>query len=140
MAQNKYLKLWRPIIGLHSLHQVEESISFFQWYIDVSDKIPKWLLILDTTNAKTAITHPEYFILASLTQIFFISLIAFLFRYKEKTTTVLIVIYLSGLSFFFVWHILSSYFAHAYAPVMVTCLLGLYMIPSWLYKLFVKPD
>ena len=43
MKTNKYLHLWLPIMGLHALHQVEESISFWQWYIDFVDKIPSWL-------------------------------------------------------------------------------------------------
>ena len=134
---NKYFKLWIPIIGLHALHQLEESISFFQWYIDFADKIPKWLLIVDVNNAKMIVSHPEYFILASIAQIFFVSLIAFLFRHKETASKILIFIYLLGLTFFLVWHVLSSYFAHSYPPVMVTCLIGLYVIPYWLYKLIV---
>jgi len=133
---NIYLKLWKPIIGLHALHQLEESISFFQWYIDYADKIPKCLLFLNLNIAKMATAHPEYFIIASVAQIFFVSLIAFIFRHKENTTKILIFIYLLGLTFFFVWHILASYFAHSYAPIMVTCLIGLYLIPVWAYKLF----
>ena len=43
METNKYIHLWLPIIGLHTLHQLEESISFWQWYIDFVDKIPQWL-------------------------------------------------------------------------------------------------
>ena len=39
MQTNKYLSLWVPTMGLHALHQVEESISFWQWYIDFVDKI-----------------------------------------------------------------------------------------------------
>ena len=43
MESNRYIHLWLPIMGLHTLHQVEESISFWQWYIDFVDKIPQWL-------------------------------------------------------------------------------------------------
>ena len=136
MSTNIYFKLWTPIIGLHALHQLEESISFFQWYIDYAYKIPKWLLILNLNIAEMATSHREYFIVASVAQIFFVSLIAFIFRHKENMTKFLIFIYLLGLTFFFVWHILSSYFAQSYAPIMVTCLIGLYLIPIWIYKLF----
>ena len=142
MATNRYLKLWMPIIGLHALHQLEESISFFQWYFDYADKIPKWLLIINLNIAKTIILHPEYFILASIGQLISVTLMAFIFRRKENMTKTLIFIYLLGLTFFLIWHILSSYFSHSYAPIMVTCLLGLYLIPNWIYKLFLlnKPD
>ena len=58
------------MIGLHGLHQLEESISFFQWYIDNESKIPNWLLITSIENGKTIINHPEYFILASFAQLF----------------------------------------------------------------------
>jgi len=133
---NIYLKLWKPIIGLHALHQLEESISFFQWYVDSANKIPKCLLILNVNIAEMATSHPEYFIIASVAQILFVSLIAFIFRHKENATKILIFIYLVGLTFFLVWHILASYFAHSYAPIMVTCLMGLYLIPVWAYKLF----
>jgi hypothetical protein len=142
MAANRYLKLWMPIIGLHALHQLEESIGFFQWYIDYADKIPKWLLIINLNIAKKIILHPEYFIVASIGQLFFVTLVAFIFRRKENMTKVLIFIYLFGLAFFLIWHILSGYFAHSYAPIMVTCLLGLYLIPNWTYKMFLlnKPN
>jgi len=133
---NIYLKLWKPIIGLHALHQLEESISFFQWYIDYADKIPKWLLILNLDIAKMTIVHPEYFIVATIAQIFFVLLLAYIFRHNENVTKILILIYLLGLTFVFVWHILSSYLAHSYAPIMVTCLIGLYLIPVWVFKLF----
>jgi hypothetical protein len=68
MNSNRYLKFWLPVIGLHALHQLEESISFFKWYIENAAKIPYCLLITSIDNAKTAITHPEYFIFASLGQ------------------------------------------------------------------------
>jgi hypothetical protein len=68
MNSNKYLKFWLPVIGLHALHQLEESINFFQWYIENATKIPNCFLITSIDNAKTAITHPEYFIFASLGQ------------------------------------------------------------------------
>lgn len=124
------------MIGLHGLHQLEESISFFQWYIDNASKIPNWLLIQNLGNANKIINHPEFFILASIAQLSFVSLIAFIFRRKETTTKYLITIYLFGLSFFLVWHILSSYFAHSYAPIMVTCIGGLYLIPTWVKKIY----
>lgn len=136
MKTNRLLKLWLPIIGLHALHQLEESISFFQWYIENATKIPKWLLITSTDNARIIITHPEYFILVSFGQLFFTTLLAFLFRHKEKATKLLLFIYISGLTFFLVWHILTSYLAHSYAPIMVTSIGGLYFTPIWMYKLF----
>jgi len=135
-TDNIFFKLWKPIIGLHALHQIEESIGFFQWYVDHADKIPKWLLILNVKIADLAISHPEYFVIASVAQILFVLLIAFIFRHKENMTKILIYIYLFGLSFFLIWHILSSYFAHSYAPIMVTCLTGMYLIPTWICKLF----
>lgn len=136
MKTTRLLKLWLPIIGLHALHQLEESISFFQWYIENASKIPNWLLITSINNARIVITHPEYFILASLGQLFFISLLAFLFRHKEKATKFLLFTYIVGLTFFLVWHVLTSYIAHSYAPIMVTCIGGLYFIPIWINKLF----
>lgn len=136
--QNRYLKLWMPIIGLHALHQLEESIGFFQWYIDNADKIPKWLLIVSVEHAKKLVDYPSLFIIASFAQIFFVLLLAFIFRRNEKITKYLMLIYLLGLSYFFVWHILASYLAHSYAPVLVTCFIGFYLIPYWLYKLFNK--
>ncbi len=40
--------------------------------------------------------------------------------------------YLSGLTFFLVWHIAASYAAHSYALIMVTCIGGLSLIPRWM--------
>ena len=136
MAINRYFKLWLPIIGLHTLHQIEESINFFQWYVDNAHKIPDWLLIVNLSNANRLILHPAYFIFATIAQIFFVSLMAFIFRHNEKVTKTLIVLYLFGLAFFIVWHIITSYIAHSYAPVMVTCFGGLYLIPVWIYRIF----
>jgi len=107
---NIYLKFWKPIIGLHALHQLEESISFFQWYIDCADKIPKSLLILNLNIAEMAVSHPEYFIVASVGQIVFVSLIAFVFRHKENITKLLIFMYHLGLTFFFSLAYLSKLF------------------------------
>ncbi len=135
MKTNRFLKLWFPIIGLHALHQLEESISFFQWYIENAPQIPQWLLILSIENAKTATIHPEYFIFATLGQLAFVSLLAFLFRHNEKVTMLLLYLYIAGLSFFLIWHILISYIAHSYAPIMVTCLAGIYLIPIWIVKI-----
>ncbi len=137
MVINKYLKLWFPVITLHALHQLEESICFFQWYIDNAHKIPDWLLIQTTENAQMAVENPEYFILASVAQIVFVSILAFAFRRRENITRVLIVVYILVLSFFLIWHIAVSYAASSYSPVMVTCIGGLYLIPKWIYKLFV---
>ncbi len=136
MVINKYLKLWFPVITLHALHQLEESICFFQWYIDNAHKIPDWLLIQTTENAQIAVDNPEYFILASVAQIVFVSILAFAFRRRENITGVLIVVYILVLSFFLIWHIAVSYVANSYSPIMVTCIGGLYLIPKWLYKLF----
>ncbi len=131
MKTNKYIHLWLPIIGLHALHQVEESISFWQWYIDFVDKIPQWLqLPRIAENAHLANEHPEYFVWAS------IGVIAFLCRKSEKATRIALSLYLAGLSFFLIWHILISYFTHSYSPVMVTCLIGIYLIPKWSANVF----
>lgn len=129
-----YLKIWLSAIGLHVLHQIEESISFFQWYIDSANHIPKWLLIQSVENAKTILVHPGYFVLASAAQIIFISFVAFLFRNNERVTRIILPIYLSGLTFFLVWHIVISYVAHSYAPILITCIGGIYFIPNWFYK------
>ena len=132
MKTNKYLHLWLPIMGLHALHQVEESISFWQWYIDFVDKIPSWLqLPRISENAHLVNAHPEYFVWASIGQLTLVAVIAFLFRKSKKATKIALTLYLAGLSFFLVWHILISYFTHSYSPVMVTCLMGVYLIPKW---------
>ena len=137
MKTNKYIHLWLPIIGLHALHQVEESISFWQWYIDFVDKIPQWLqLPRIAENAHLANEHPEYFIGASIGQLTLVAVIAFLCRKSEKATRIALSSYLAGLTFFLVWHILVSYFTHSYSPVMVTCLIWVYLIPKWGYMLF----
>ena len=132
MSGNKYIYLWLPIMGLHALHQIEESISFWQWYIDFVDKIPEWLKVSRILeNAHLANANPEYFVWASVGQLSFVALIAFLCRKSEKATRIALGLYLAGLSFFLVWHILISYFTHSYSPVMVTCLMGIYLIPKW---------
>ena len=132
MQTNKYLSLWFPMMGLHALHQVEESISFWQWYIDFVDKIPSWLqLPRISENAHLVNADPEYFVWASIGQLTLAAVIAFLFRKSEKATRIALILYLAGLSFFLVWHILISYFTHSYSPVMVTCLMGVYFIPKW---------
>ena len=137
MKTNKYIHLWLPIIGLHALHQVEESISFWQWYIDFVDKIPQWLqLPRIAENAHLANEHPEYFVWASIGQLTLVAVFAFLCRKSEKATRIALGIYLAGLTFFLVWHILISYFTHSYSPVMVTCFIGVYLIPRWGYQLF----
>ena len=85
MKTNKYLHLWLPIMGLHALHQVEESISFWQWYIDFVDKIPSWLqLPRISENAHLVNAHPEYFMWASIGQLTLVAVIAFLFRRAKK--------------------------------------------------------
>ena len=132
MQTNRYIHLWLPIMGLHALHQVEESISFWQWYIDFVDKIPQWLqLPRIAENAHLANEHPEYFIGASIGQLTLVAVFAFLCRKSEKATRIALGIYLAGLTFFLVWHILISYFTHSYSPVMVTCFIGVYLIPRW---------
>ena len=137
MQTNRYIHLWLPIMGLHALHQVEESISFWQWYIDFVYKIPQWLqLPRIAKNAHLAKAHPEYFVWASIGQLTLVAVFAFLCRKSEKATRIALGIYLAGLSFFLVWHILISYFTHSYSPVMVTCLIGVYLIPKWGYQLF----
>ena len=139
MQTNKYLSLWLPIMGLHALHQVEESISFWQWYINFSHKIPTWLQLPRVSeNALLANDHPEYFVGVSIGQLALVALVALLCRKSEKTTRITLGIYLIGLSFFLVWHILVSYFTHSYSPVMVTCLIGVYLIPKWSYQVMKK--
>ncbi|EGD34871.1 MULTISPECIES: HXXEE domain-containing protein [unclassified Capnocytophaga] len=139
MQTNKYLSLWLPIMGLHALHQVEESISFWQWYINFSHKIPTWLQLPRVSeNALLANDHPEYFVGVSIGQLALVALVALLCRKSEKTTRIALGIYLIGLSFFLVWHILVSYFTHSYSPVMVTCLIGVYLIPKWSYQVMKK--
>ena len=139
MQTNKYLSLWLPIMGLHALHQVEESISFWQWYINFSHKIPTWLQLPRVSeNALLANDHPEYFVGVSIGQLALVALVALLCRKSEKTTRIALGIYLIGLSFFLVWHILVSYFTHSYSPVMVTCLIGIYLIPKWSYQVMKK--
>ena len=102
MQTNKHLHLWFPTMGLHALHQVEESISFWQWYIDFVDKIPSWLQLPRVLeSAHLTIAHPEYFIGASIGQLALVALIAFLCRKSEKATRIALGIYLIGLSFFF---------------------------------------
>ena len=119
-------------MGLHALHQVEESISFWQWYIDFVDKIPSWLQLPKISeNAHLVNADSEYFVWASIGQLTLAAVIAFLFRKSEKATRIALILYLAGLSFFLVWHILISYFTHSYSPVMVTCLMGVYFIPNW---------
>ncbi|MFC2443153.1 MAG: HXXEE domain-containing protein, partial [Capnocytophaga ochracea] len=73
---------------------------------------------------------------ASIGQLVLVVVIAFLCRKNEKATRIALGIYLAGLTFFLVWHILVSYFTHSYSPVMVTCLIGVYLIPRWGYMLF----
>ena len=137
MQTNRYIHLWLPIMGLHALHQLEESISFLQWYIDFVDKIPQWLqLPRIAENAHLANEHPEYFVWASIGQLTLVAVFAFLCRKSEKATRIALGIYLAGLTFFLVWHILISYFTHSYSPVMVTCFIGVYLIPRWGYQLF----
>ena len=139
MQTNKHLHLWFPTMGLHALHQVEESISFWQWYIDSVDKIPSWLqLPRISENAHLANAHPEYFIGASIGQLALVALVAFLCRRSEKATRIALGVYLIGLSFFLIWHILISYFTHSYSPVMVTCFIGVYLIPKWIYQVVEK--
>ncbi|MFC2634911.1 MAG: HXXEE domain-containing protein, partial [Capnocytophaga granulosa] len=119
--------------------QVEESISFWQWYIDFVDKIPSWLqLPRISENAHLANALPEYFIGASIGQLALVALVAFLCRRSEKATRIALGVYLIGLSFFLIWHILISYFTHSYSPVMVTCLIGVYLIPKWIYQVVKK--
>lgn len=135
--KNKYLKLWFAVFGMHVVHQLEESISFFDWYVQYADKMGGWA-ILDVSKADLAIAHPEYFVFASLAQFLFVSLLAFIFRENERVMKWLVFAYIIGLNFFLIWHIGASYIVHSYAPVMVTCLMGLYLTPKWLYRLFKK--
>ncbi len=72
MQENTYFIMWFPILGLHTLHQIEESIAFFPWYQAHAHEIPSWLLITDPQHADLVIAHPEYFLLASLGQIFLV--------------------------------------------------------------------
>lgn len=133
---NRFIKFWFLIFGLHALHQLEESISFFQWYIDNSVNIPGWLLIINVENAKTFAAHPGYFILATFLQFLIVLIVAVLFRHKEKATVLSLYVYLIVLSFFLIWHILISYITHSYPPIMVTCIGGLFLIPVVACRIF----
>lgn len=135
MKKNKNVKLWFAVFGLHALHQLEESISFFDWYVQYAEKMGSWA-ILDVNMAKLAIAHPAYFVFATLAQLLFVSTLAFLFRKNEKATKWLVFCYIIGLNFFLIWHIGAAYVVHSYAPIMVTCLMGLYLTPVWIYRLF----
>ncbi len=136
MSTNRYFKIWFPAIGLHALHQIEEGISFFQWYLDNAANIPKWLLIQTADNATTIVNHPEYFVFATSAQLLFIIFVAFILRNKEKITKIALVTYILGLTFFLVWHIIISYLSHSYAPILITCIGGMYIIPYLFYKIY----
>ena len=86
----KILKLWYSIIGLHALHQIEESISFFHWELAHVGKIPDWLLF----NLKLLDVVGDYqqqnFFVSSFFQILITSTIAFAFRKNLKITKILI--------------------------------------------------
>lgn len=120
---------------MHVIHQVEESISFFDWYVVNLDKMGNWA-ILDERIANLAIEHPTYFVYASLGQFLFVSVLAFLMHHSERAMKWLVFAYIIGLNLFLIWHIGACYVAHSYAPIMVTCLIGVYLTPGWLYKLF----
>ncbi|MDT3387780.1 MAG: HXXEE domain-containing protein [Bacteroidota bacterium] len=135
MKLNKYQKLWFAVFGMHTLHQLEESISFFDWYVQYANKMGAWA-ILGVDKAQLAIAHPEYFVLASFAQLFTTSMLAFLFRNNLQATKWLVFIYIVGLNFFLIWHVASCYVVHSYAPIMVTCLMGMFLTPGWLYRLF----
>lgn len=137
MPSNRYFRVWPHVIGLHAIHQLEESISFFSWYVENAKNIPRWLLIVSVENAVQWVQHPAYFALASLGQILAVAVVAFVFRRRERLTRYLISLYVAGLAFFLVWHVVTAYLAHSYAPVMVTCVGGIYLIPTWIKKLLV---
>ncbi len=137
---NRYTKLWLSAIGLHALHQVEEAIDFFRWYRDNYHHIPGWLAILSLERAERVVREPGLFVLASTAQIAAASAVAFLSRKSERWTRVFLALYLSGLTFFLVWHIAASYAAHSYAPIMVTCVGGLFIIPRWMREVLAKGD
>lgn len=135
LNNNNNLKLWFAVFGMHVVHQLEESISFFDWYVQYADQMGRWA-ILEVSTARLAIDHPMYFVFASLGQFLLVSVLAFLFRKSEQAMKWLVFGYIIGLNFFLIWHIATSYMVHSYAPIMVTCLMGLYLTPKWLYKLF----
>ena len=125
----KILKLWYSIIGLHALHQIEESISFFHWELAHVGNIPDWLLF----NLKLLDVVGDYqqqnFFVSSFFQILITSTIVFAFRKNLKITKILMVVYLCLLRLVFSFHILQSIVAQSVAPVMVTCIGGLYILP-----------
>ena len=137
MNHNRYYAKWLPALGLHALHQVEESISFFQWYLDHETDIPRWLLIVSGEHAAMLVRRPELFVAATVAQLLAVSALAFAFRRNERSTKFLLVFYLLGLVCFLAWHVMTSYAVHSYPPVMVTCVGGLFLIPRWLYEIFV---
>lgn len=138
MRANRYAKLWLPTIGLHALHQVEESIEFFRWYRDNYEQIPAWLTIVSLERAERVVRQPELFVLASVAQIVAASAVAFASRKSERWTRSLLMAYVGGLAFFLTWHIVTSYLAHSYAPVMVTCIGGSFLVPGWMRALLVR--
>ena len=138
MQNNRYSGLWFPAIGLHALHQIEEGISFFSWYADHAALMPGWIRIISASRAETWAQHPDLFALVSAGQIIAVSTLAMLFRRNEAATRFLLLLYLLGITFFFGWHILSAYLAHAYAPIMVTSIGGFFFLPRW-FKTLLKP-
>jgi hypothetical protein len=126
--QKILLELWVAIIGLHALHQIEESMGFFRWVYVHIDELPKWV----TFNLKAftlGMEKPVYFLIASLGQLFLTSFIAYYFRKRLRITRLLMLSYLIVLAIVFIWHIAGSIAVQSPAPVMVTCLGGLYLIP-----------
>ena len=132
---NRYLTLWLSAIGLHALHQIEESIAFFSWYVQNADHIALWARIVTVERAETWAQHPGWFAAGSVAQIVAVSLVALLLRRRETLTRYALTIYVAGLAFFLIWHVVIAWQAQSYAPVMVTCIGGLYLIPHWLWRL-----
>jgi len=138
IKENRYLPVWFPAIGLHLLHQVEESISFFDWYAANAGEIAPLARIVSVAHAEAWSRSPGMFATASAAQILAVCLIAFAFRRHEAATRFLLLTYIAGITFFLTWHIVIAWQAHSYPPIMVTCIGGLYLIPRWVFRIL-KP-
>ncbi|MGT2893660.1 HXXEE domain-containing protein [Streptococcus downei] len=131
----KYLNVFLGVFFIHFLHQIEESLSFFNWYNYHYSNLGSWA-ILPASITKLVIKHPNYFILASFLQFLLIFTLAFISKHYKNGLKSFSTLYIIGLDFFLIWHILSCYNPHIYPPVMVTCILGLFYTPKWIYSLY----
>ncbi|VTS19905.1 HXXEE domain-containing protein [Streptococcus dysgalactiae] len=130
----KKLKIFLSIFFLHVLHQIEESLSFFNWYYSHHSDFGIFA-ILPREISKVAIQQPYYFIIGSCLQFIFTLILAFISLKRKKDLKLVSYLYIIGLDFFLIWHIISCYQPHLYPPIMTTCILGLFYTLKWLYSL-----